>query len=57
VLLDVVHKLYLAPRDRQEQDQNPNGGRPWSKVFVAFIDISGALPGVSLPSSAITNKS
>ncbi|KXN84715.1 Cytoplasmic tRNA 2-thiolation protein 2 [Leucoagaricus sp. SymC.cos] len=43
VLLDLVHKTYLIPPERQDGDLNPNGGCPWPKVLVAFVDISGAL--------------
>lgn len=43
VLLDLIYKTYLTPNERQEGDQNPNGGCPWPNVFVASVDISGAL--------------
>lgn len=43
VLLDLVHKTYLTLRERQEGDQNPNGGCPWPEIFVATVDISRAL--------------
>lgn len=46
VLLDLVHKTYLSPRERQEGDQNPNGGCPWTKIFIAYVDASGVLAGV-----------
>ena len=43
VLLDLVHKTYLTLCERQEGDQNPNGGCPWPEIFVATVDISRAL--------------
>ena len=46
VLLDLVHKTYLTLRGRQEEDQNPNGSCPWPEIFVATVDISGALTPV-----------
>ncbi|KAF9450921.1 hypothetical protein P691DRAFT_773576 [Macrolepiota fuliginosa MF-IS2] len=46
VLLDLVQKTYLAPRERQDGDQNPNGGCPWPKVVVAHIDTSSVLTEV-----------
>lgn len=47
ILLDLVQKTYLSLRERQQGDQNPNGvACPWSKVFVAYVDISGVIPGV-----------
>jgi len=46
VLLDLVHKTYLTLCGRQEGDQNPNGSCPWPEIFVATVDISGALTPV-----------
>lgn len=47
VLLDMIQKTYLSPRERQQGDQNPNGITcPWSKIFVVYVDISGIMIGV-----------
>ncbi|XP_006459409.1 hypothetical protein AGABI2DRAFT_65827 [Agaricus bisporus var. bisporus H97] len=54
VLLDVIQKTYLSPRERQQGDQNPNGITcPWSKIFVVYVDISGIMIGAPDESSLV----
>ncbi|XP_006459420.1 hypothetical protein AGABI2DRAFT_65567 [Agaricus bisporus var. bisporus H97] len=54
VLLDMIQKTYLSPRERQQGDQNPNGITcPWSKIFVVYVDISGIMIGAPDKSSPV----
>jgi cytoplasmic tRNA 2-thiolation protein 2 len=52
VLLDLVNRFYISPDpallNTEGGSNHPRNERVWKKVYVCYVEISDALPGVSI---------